>query len=307
MAEYRARIPFAADLSRLVKAGIEADTDGLRTLLINMIRSNTPPQREVFIKPNTDGSWPTVTRDPSRPGTLMWLRPLDATTLAPVPTAAVGYLPTDLLFPGETTSGAVTVPKGMFASDSFTTSTVAQAQDYTGDAFAGGQPITWAVDKSRGSGNLADRRARVGTTGLDVYDGVYVYSTYPNMPTNCALRTTFTISSLTANNSMRYDIRGGTYATAGAAKLSLEASADGATVTAKMYMSGSSATIGSAPLAPGTTTVVIEDDGNTQIKVTVGGVTFAAVTVPAGRGNFAAFSAWPYTNFVVKNFTIEVI
>lgn len=105
MAEYRARIPFAEDLSRLVKAGIEADTDGLRTLLINIILSNTPPQREVFIKPNTDGSWPTVTRDPSRPGTLMWWRHIgDTGQLAPMPAQTDGYIPGDLVAPGPDTT-----------------------------------------------------------------------------------------------------------------------------------------------------------------------------------------------------------
>ena len=309
MAEYRATIPFASGVAGLVRRAIDADTDGLRTLILGMIRSNTPPSREVFIKPNTDGSWPIITRDANNPGTLMWLRHLDATTLAPIPAAANGYLPTDLLFPGEGTGGAVAVPKGVFASDSLTSASIVQAQDYTGDAYAGGQPITWAVDKSRGAGNLVDRRARIGTTGLDVYDGTYVYSSYPAMPTGCALRTSLTIATLAPKNGFAIDLRGPSYGSGQVVKMSVSASTDGASISCSINGPGMSAAVplGSVAFTPGSTDIVIEDDGASKITVTAGATQFQPVTVPAGRGNYAALYAGPYSYFIVRNFRLEVI
>ena len=307
VAEYRATIPFASGVAGLVRRAIDADTDGLRTMILGMIRSNTPPPREVFIKPNRDGTWPTITRDANNPGTLMWLRHLDATTLAPIPAAANGYLPTDLLFPGEGTGGAVVVPKGVFASDSLTSASIVQAQDYTGDAYAGGQPITWAVDKSRGAGNLVDRRARIGTTGLDVYDGVFAYTTWPAMPTSGALRSTFTISTLAARNWFAYDLRGPSIGSTQAVRLYMDSSTDGASIAYKIEGGGMSTPLGSVPFTPGQTVVQIDDDGATQIKVTVGSTVLGTATVPTGRGNYAAFYAGAYSYFVVKNLKIEVV
>ena len=102
MSEYKVRIPFATGVSGLVKSAIESDTDGLRTLILGMIRANAPAPREVFVKPNQDGTWPTITRGTGTPATLMWLRSLDGSTVAPMPSAAVGYLPGDIVFPAGT-------------------------------------------------------------------------------------------------------------------------------------------------------------------------------------------------------------
>ena len=97
VAEYRATIPFAYGVPGLVRRAIEADTDGLRSLLLSMIRANTP--RDPFVHPNTDLTWPVIPRDPVNPGTLVWVRQVDAATVAPAPTPQNGYLPTDILYP----------------------------------------------------------------------------------------------------------------------------------------------------------------------------------------------------------------
>lgn len=304
MADTRWTVPFAQNLPGLVRKAIESDTDGLRTLLLSMMRANAPV-REVFIKPNKDGSWPTIQRGAGAPATLMWLRSLDGSTLAPMPTAAVGYLPGDLVFPADPAGGAPA--KGVYASDTLMSATIAQAQDYTGETHAGGQPITWAVDKTRGAGNLTDRRARIGAAGLDVYDGTYVYSTYPAMPTGeTALRSTFTIAVLAARNEFAYEVRGVTPGAAGAARVWFRGGTDGTTVTVAVESGGSTVDLGSVPFTAGTK-VVIDDDGVSQVRVTVGANTVATGNVSGARGPYVAFYAGPYSYFTVKNFTVEVV
>ena len=287
MAEYRARIPFAADLSRLVKAGIEADTDGLRTFLLNMIRANTPPQREVFIKPNVDGTWPTQTRSLSNPGTLMWLRHIgDTGQLAPMPTQADGYIPGDLVAPGPDTTTNPTSENILF-SDSFSVTKDANLSTRTGDAYAGGTAPVWVGDVSKSTSG--EGRVRVmSPVGLNMYDNVWCRVTAPTLPTTGTWKVSFLLTELAVDNSFNIVLRSPAYNDTTARTILKFANSGGLLVVSLYDSIGGTTTIGQATFTAGSTIITATFDGST-ISVTVDGTTLPVTQVPTTHPRLPEF------------------
>lgn len=85
-------IPLAHGIAGAVKRAINADTDGLRTMLMDLIRTNPTAHSGMVIavRPTTDGRWVL----PARPTGAVFLF-LPGT--APLPTAADGVTEADLI------------------------------------------------------------------------------------------------------------------------------------------------------------------------------------------------------------------
>lgn len=103
MAEFRVSFPYASGVPALIRRAIDADTDGLRALLLSMIRANSAaPGALIAVSPTPDGTW----APPVRPAgaRFMWI----VEDGVPFPTTADGILDGDIV--SGAASGTVNVP-----------------------------------------------------------------------------------------------------------------------------------------------------------------------------------------------------
>lgn len=295
-------IPFASGVARLVKSAITANTDGLASTIRGLGGRGDP-----FVKPNTDGSWPKQTRDSSNPGTLFWLRHIDDTSLAAMPTAADGFIGGvrgDLVFPlPDAPIGSGTT---MLFSDSFTVTTNADFDTRTGDAYAGGTAPTWVADKTQAG---TDARCRVlATAGLNIYNNVWLRTSAPALPTTGTWRAAFTITEFDPNHTFQVPLRAPAY-NDDTARTWLKFSSSGGLLVITLHdTTDGSVTLGQATLTLGQTRVTVEYDGATA-RVSVGGTALtpgATATRLPRLGNFTLHApSWHFIS--LRELTVETL
>ena len=307
----RVEIPVLAGIARRVKMAVEADTDGLRTYL-QTITGTSSGGRDPFVKPNLDGTWPKQTRSTTAPGTLMWLRPITETTLAPMPTTADGFIAGvrgDLVFPlpeaGSTTP--TTPPAGsMLFSDSFNVAASIDFSTRTGDTYAGGAAPTWQSQQFP-----ADQPGRcrvLAGEGLNFYNNVMVRATAPSLPTTGTWRAAFTISAFDASHTAQILLRAPSYTDDTARTWLRLQNSGGVLVVDLRDTTDGTVTLGQAPLTVGQTRVVVEFDG-AQVRVSVDGTQLTPGAVPTRFPRLANFAmrvpAWHFIS--LKNVTVESV
>lgn len=262
--------------------------------------------RSPFVKPTAQGVWPRQTR--SSTDTLMWLRNITATTLAPIPTAADGYLPGDLVFPVATGDTLPTAQAGVLFSDSFVLSATVQLDGRYGDKALGGAEPAWRADLSA---NPDGARARVQpNTGLELYSNAYAYVLAPKVPTTGNLRVSAKMQSLAANNQFAFILRGSAYNAADTVILLLRNVSGQLSGSIIDRSSGSTVTtpLGTATFTPGTTTVTLTMTGQ-ALAVDIGGQALAAYTIPAAAIRMSTFAVWAdmYSSVSMTQLKVEVI
>lgn len=303
------QIPLLAGIARRVRMAVEADADGLGTLIRSMVGRGDP-----FVKPNSDGTWPTQTRLLSNPGTLMWLRHIgDTGQLAPMPTQADGYIPGDLVAPGPGTTteptepGDTTTPtENVLFSDSFIVSTDSNFTTRNGDAYAGGSAPVWQSDISQ---KVADGHVRTATnTGLNMYSKVWCRSTAPALPSTGAWKVTFRITELGINNTIRMVLRAPTYNDTSANTILALGNSGGTLVASTVDTIAGSGTIGQAPFTVGTSVVSVTFDG-TNVTVGVDDNQFATGTVPTTNPRLTelVFYAHTYLKFAIRDLKVVTL
>lgn len=295
------QIPLLAGIARRVRMAVEADADGLGTLIRSMVGRGDP-----FVKPNADGTWPTQTRSTTNPGTLMWLRHLNDTDLAPMPTEDDGFIGGvrgDLVFPLPEDTPA---PSTMLLSDSFEVATNVDFSTRTGDAYAGGTAPTWVADKSQ-AGTDARCRVLVGA-GVNIYNNVWLRASAPTLPTTGTWRAAWTLTEMDPNHTHHIPLRGATYNDDTNRTRLKFANSGGLLVATLDDTTDGSVTLGQAPLTLGSTRVVVEFDG-AQVRVTIGGVALSPGTVPTRLPRLPEFvlraPSWHFVS--LRELTVETL
>lgn len=135
---------------------------------------------------------------------IMWLRAKPDGTNADIPTAGVGYVAGDLVYPvlaGETLSPA----PGILFSDSMQTASTVDLNGKFTDKYAGGGDYTWAADMTT---HPANSRARIQPgTGLELYYNAVAYISAPALPAS-NYSVSFTMPRLTAGLNGGVVVRG---------------------------------------------------------------------------------------------------
>lgn len=265
--------------------------------------------RSPFVKPTSATSWPKQTRTAA--DTLMWLRQWDASTLAPLPNAADGYLPGDLVYPVAATDtltpGAATTA-GVIFSDSLNVTATVDLDGRYGDHALGGSDPAWRADIT---GDTANGRARVQpNTGLEMYSLAVAYVSTPKLPTTGDLRYTFRIGALADGNQFRLRVRGATYSDPANVQATFKNSSGQLVVEAIDSTSGAAVTtqLGQAAFTPGTSIVTVTIVGSTM-TVAIDGKPYAPYAIPAAaaRLNVAAWKASQYNSASLRDIKVEAL
>ena len=174
-------------VARQVNAGSETRAALTQWATDNNIGANTgggavtlPTGILQTVEANTDGTWPAITRaDGAR---ILWMRGIDATTNAPLPTTANGYARGDIVAPAPDPSKGEFFPfTGMVFSDEFTNpaGTVSALAGRKADNFAGGgYTVTW--DAGKGPDALTWSKTDLGQYGYaDLASSGYIWPVNP--------------------------------------------------------------------------------------------------------------------------------
>ena len=166
------------------------------------------PGTIIGVKPNTDGTWPTITRPEG--AIIWWLRALTPDTNAPLPKATNGYVAGDMIDPpADPTKGEFLPYTGVVFSDSFTNtgSSDVGIKGRTADNYNGGrETVIW--DYAAASDAVSYVKANVVTGDYtDIAGSGYIWPATP-IPVNAKRRISFNLNASNASHAGIICLRG---------------------------------------------------------------------------------------------------